>query len=219
MGQGNHFQKRLWPLVHKYEFSKRQDIKEMHATYSVQFPIFHANFMIMGIWLAMYYTLESIITLKNDLEDGNFKYNRAFIYLTIPLDSIFLIYTILMFKAVRDESKIMVYFIYLGNIIQAGVLYFLTTGYCYQYGLSLSNCFKFDPSYDILLWQACLGWIILGISTWNINRCYKNFGKNVGFYIKYEPTPPEFKPGRKLVRREYNYTSEFNFSDSSTSAV
>ncbi|POG70687.1 hypothetical protein GLOIN_2v1479005 [Rhizophagus irregularis DAOM 181602=DAOM 197198] len=59
--------------------------------------------------------------------------------------------------------------------------------------------FKYSRHDEI---KACLCWIVLALSTWNTIRCHKNFGKFMEFYIQYEPPPPEFESGRKLVIRE-----------------
>ncbi|PKC07903.1 hypothetical protein RhiirA5_376679 [Rhizophagus irregularis] len=100
------WKKGIWPLVYKFKNSRHDEIKEMHAIYEVQFPLFHAQ--------------------------------------------------------VRDEKHYMMCIVYVGNVIQAILLYFDMRVYVglfwhYQHGTRL---------------------------------------------VTYEPTPPEFKPGRKLVIRE-----------------
>ncbi|GET01046.1 hypothetical protein GLOIN_2v250001 [Rhizophagus clarus] len=94
------WKKRIWPLVYEFKYSRHNEIKEMHAIYEVQFPLFHAKIMMIGLWIVAYL------------------------------------------------------------------------------------------------------FIICALSTWNTIRCQRNFNRHMAFYIKYEPTPPEFKSGRKFVKRQ-----------------
>ncbi|PKY14242.1 hypothetical protein RhiirB3_503781 [Rhizophagus irregularis] len=45
------WKKRIWPLVYEFKHSRHDEIKGMHATYEVQFPLFHAQTMMIGLWL------------------------------------------------------------------------------------------------------------------------------------------------------------------------
>ncbi|EXX61154.1 hypothetical protein RirG_173640 [Rhizophagus irregularis DAOM 197198w] len=79
--------------------------------------------------------------------------------------------------------------------------------FCERYNKSVKakyplQCFQYNMPMCAFLLYACLCWIVLALSTWNTIRCHKNFGKFMKFYIQYEPPPPEFESGRKLVIRE-----------------
>ncbi|CAG8717221.1 3891_t:CDS:2 [Rhizophagus irregularis] len=96
---------------------------------------------------------------------------------------------------------------YARNFIQALLLYFDMASFCKQFKSlakldSTLQCFQYNTEICTFLLYACLCWIVLALSTWNTIRCHKNFGKNMSDYITYEPTPPEFESGRKLVKRE-----------------
>ncbi|CAB5362226.1 unnamed protein product [Rhizophagus irregularis] len=107
-----------------------------------------------------------------------------------------------MLKGVRDESKWMLFIVYFGNIFQVILLYFTTIDFCYKTSkpYSLKYCFTYGAIFNIYLWTTILSWIILILSTLNTIRCHSNFGKNLGVYLRHEPTPDVFKS--KLERRE-----------------
>ncbi|RGB32681.1 hypothetical protein C1646_669974 [Rhizophagus diaphanus] len=44
------WKKSIWPLVHEFKYSRHDEIKGMHAVYEVQFPLFHAQTMMIGLW-------------------------------------------------------------------------------------------------------------------------------------------------------------------------
>ncbi|RGB29544.1 hypothetical protein C1646_766477 [Rhizophagus diaphanus] len=147
------WKKRIWPLVYEFKHSRHDEIKDMHAIYEVQFPLFHAQIMMIGLLLVAY--LVGIC----------------------------------------------------GNFIQALLLYFDMESFCKKFKVlanadSTIQCFQYNLPLCAFLIYACLCWIVLALSTWNTIRCHKNFGKNMSDYITYEPTPPEFESGRKLVKRE-----------------
>ncbi|RIA90957.1 hypothetical protein C1645_805422 [Glomus cerebriforme] len=128
------------------KFSQHSQLK--HTLFSTRFA-------------SIYFTRETCqcnlyeYELRKNIVDGNPNIEESFINLL---------------EEVRDESKIMVHFIYI------------------FYYWFLFNCFKFNPFYDILLWQ-----------------------------VKYEPTSPESKLGRKSLKWKFNYTSEYDFPDFFTS--
>ncbi|RGB28710.1 hypothetical protein C1646_767509 [Rhizophagus diaphanus] len=43
------WKKKIWPLVHEFKYSINDEIKKMHAIYEVQFPLFHAQIMMLGL--------------------------------------------------------------------------------------------------------------------------------------------------------------------------
>ncbi|CAB4383464.1 unnamed protein product [Rhizophagus irregularis] len=46
--------KKIWPIRHKYPYINDKDIISMDAIYQIQFPIFHAKIMIIGLYLIFY---------------------------------------------------------------------------------------------------------------------------------------------------------------------
>ncbi|CAB5381107.1 unnamed protein product [Rhizophagus irregularis] len=192
------WKKSIWPLVYEFKYSRHDEIKEMHAVYEVQFPLFHAQTMMIGLWLVAYLTgvigIDLVLLTKRRIRARNLSIN----YL-VPFNIAFLYYSFFMLKGVRDEKRYLMYIVYVGNVIQAIFLYLDLDSHCRRFALiakldSPSQCFQY----------TCLCWIVLALSTWNTIRCHKNFNKNMSTYITYEPTPPEFKSGRKLVIRESN---------------
>ncbi|CAB4388056.1 unnamed protein product [Rhizophagus irregularis] len=202
------WKKSIWPLVYEFKYSRHDEIKEMHAVYEVQFPLFHAQTMMIGLWLVAYLTgvigIDLVLLTKRRIRARNLSIN----YL-VPFNIAFLYYSFFMLKGVRDEKRYLMYIVYVGNVIQAIFLYLDLDSYCRRFALiakldSPSQCFQYSNIIIMFSLYACLCWIVLALSTWNTIRCHKNFNKNMSTYITYEPTPPEFKSGRKLVIRESN---------------
>uniref|UniRef100_U9SYI7 Uncharacterized protein n=1 Tax=Rhizophagus irregularis (strain DAOM 181602 / DAOM 197198 / MUCL 43194) TaxID=747089 RepID=U9SYI7_RHIID len=48
------WKKKIWPLVYRFKNSRHDEIKEMHAIYEVQFPLFHAQIMMIELLLFAY---------------------------------------------------------------------------------------------------------------------------------------------------------------------
>ncbi|PKY15739.1 hypothetical protein RhiirB3_477746 [Rhizophagus irregularis] len=126
------WKKGIWPLVYKFKNSRHDEIKG-----------------ICGITL--------VALTKRRIRSRN-----IFINYQVPLNIIFLYYSYFMLKGVRDEKHYMMCIVYVGNVIQAILLYFDMRVYVG------------------LFWHYQHGTLL----------------------VTYEPTPPEFKPGRKLVIRE-----------------
>ncbi|CAB4439959.1 unnamed protein product [Rhizophagus irregularis] len=200
------WKKGIWPLVYKFKNSRHDEIKEMHAIYEVQFPLFHAQVMMIGLLLFAYLIGICGITLVA-LTKRRIRSRNIFINYQVPLNIIFLYYSYFMLKGVRDEKHYMMCIVYVGNVIQAILLYFDMASFCEKVNTIIKadhplQCFQYSMTVCAFLIYACLCWIVLALSTWNTIRCHKNFGRHMSHYITYEPTPPEFKPGRKLVIRE-----------------
>ncbi|CAB5168395.1 unnamed protein product [Rhizophagus irregularis] len=169
------WKKGIWPLVYKFKNSRHDEIKEMHAMYEVQFPLFHAQVMMIGLLLFAYLIGICGITLVA-LTKRRIRSRNIFINYQVPLNIIFLYYSYFMLKGVRDEKHYMMCIVYVGNVIQAILLYFDMRVYVglfwhYQHGTRL------------------------GVIKISVDICHI-------IVLTYEPTPPEFKPGRKLVIRE-----------------
>ncbi|CAB4388058.1 unnamed protein product [Rhizophagus irregularis] len=200
------WKKRIWPLVYEFKHSRHDEIKGMHATYEVQFPLFHAQTMMIGLWLVAYLTgvigIDLVLLTKRRIRARN-----LFINYLVPFNIIFLYYSFFMLKGVRDEKRYLMYIVYVGNVIQAIFLYLDLESYCKKYAFikkldSPLQCLQYNMVINMFSLYACLCWIVLALSTWNTIRCHKNFNKNMSTYITYEPAPPEFKTGRKFVKRE-----------------
>ncbi|CAB5179194.1 unnamed protein product [Rhizophagus irregularis] len=200
------WKKSVWPLVYEFKHSRHDEIKEMHAVYEVQFPLFHAQIMTIGLWVTAY--LVGIIGIDlMQLAKRRISIRRLFINYQVPINVIFLYYSFFMLKGVRDEKHYLMFIVYIGNFIQALLLYFDLSSYCKQYSLlfkldSELKCYQYSMQLNMFFLYACLCWVILALSTWNTIRCHKNFNRHMAFYIQYEPPPPEFQSGRKLVIRE-----------------
>ncbi|CAB5308560.1 unnamed protein product [Rhizophagus irregularis] len=171
------WKKRIWPLVYEFKHSRHDEIKG-----------------ICGIDLVA-------------LTKRRISSRKIFINFQVPFNIIFLYYSFFMLKGVRDEKHYLMFIVYVGNFIQALLLYFDMASFCKQFKSlakldSTLQCFQYNTEICTFLLYACLCWIVLALSTWNTIRCHKNFGKNMSDYITYEPTPPEFESGRKLVKRE-----------------
>ncbi|GBC03416.1 hypothetical protein RclHR1_05100012 [Rhizophagus clarus] len=198
--------KSIWPIRHKYPYSKDKEIISMDAVYQLQFPIFHAKVMVIGYWTSFYvFQVWSLNILANNL-----RVMRVVSYF-VPLNFIVLFYAFFMLKGVRDESNWMMFVLYFGNIFQAAFLCYTTIDFCYLYYRTLSLCFTYGVFFNIYWWTSVLAWVVLFLSTWNSIRCHKNFGKNLGFYLTYEPIPDVFKPGRKLRKRETSKITDLDF--------
>ncbi|CAB4408178.1 unnamed protein product [Rhizophagus irregularis] len=200
------WKKRIWPLVYEFKHSRHDEIKEMHAIYEVQFPLFHAQIIMIGLLLVAYFVgicgIDLVALTKRRISS-----RKIFVNFQVPFNIIFLYYSFFMLKGVRDEKHYLMFIVYVGNFIQALLLYFDMASFCKQFKSltkldSTLQCFQYNTEICTFLLYACLCWIVLALSTWNTIRCHTNFGKNMSDYITYEPTPPEFESGRKLVKRE-----------------
>jgi predicted membrane-bound mannosyltransferase len=71
----------------------------MHATYEVQFPLFHAQTMMIGLWLVAYLTgvigIDLVLLTKRRIRARN-----LFINYLVPFNIIFLYYSFFMLKGV-----------------------------------------------------------------------------------------------------------------------
>ncbi|RIA92950.1 hypothetical protein C1645_39919 [Glomus cerebriforme] len=173
----------------------------MDSIYQLQFPLFHAKTMVLGFWTTFYSIVfwNTIRVYQSRVLVGDSLYNfRNAVHYAIPLNLIILFYAFFMLKGVRDESK-KIYIVYFGNLFQAVLLYKISTDFCYLQNPTLQFCFKYETLFNSLFGLTVLFWIIIILSTWNTVRCQRNFGKNLGFYLKYEPIPDEFKSENFIV--------------------
>ncbi|GBC45816.2 uncharacterized protein OCT59_013681 [Rhizophagus irregularis] len=194
------WRKRVWPMRHKYPHSEAKEIISMDSVYQLQFPIFHAKIMMLGLWVIFY----TIVIWGFGILGYNIR-RIGIISFIVPLDIFTLFYTFFMLKGVRDESILLMFVVYIGNILQAMLLYFGTIDFCYiRYNRrkTLQYCLRYDHFFNTFLIMSIISWIILILSTLNSLRCQKNFGKYIGFYLRYEPTPKEFKSEKKFIKRE-----------------
>ncbi|GBC24910.2 uncharacterized protein OCT59_009429 [Rhizophagus irregularis] len=187
--------KKIWPIRHKYPYINDKDIISMDAIYQIQFPIFHAKIMIIGLYTVFYiYTVWIVSILEKNLR------GMRIINFFVPFNIVIIYYAYFMLKGVRDEKKWMMYIVYFGNIFQAIFLYYATKDVCYSTHkpFSFLYCFKYGAFFDVFYSLTVISWIILILSTWNSIRCQRNFGLHLGQFLKYEPIPDAFKSGTKL---------------------
>ncbi|PKK74479.1 hypothetical protein RhiirC2_293142 [Rhizophagus irregularis] len=93
------WKKSVWPLVYEFKHSRHDEIKEMHAIYEVQFPLFHAQIMIIGLWITAY--LIGIIGIDiMALAKRRISIRRLFFNYQVPINVIFLYYSFFMLKGV-----------------------------------------------------------------------------------------------------------------------
>ncbi|CAB4385587.1 unnamed protein product [Rhizophagus irregularis] len=190
--------RKLWPLRYEYPYTKREDIIEMDSVYQLQFPIFHAKIMMISLW-SIFYTI--LIWGMGIL--GRILRKLGIASYLIPLNIFVLFYTYSMLKGVRDESRRLMFILYIGNICQAILLYLGTIDYCHVIlHKSVRYCFKYSPFFDTFFVISVISWILLILSILNSIRCQGNFKKGLGFYLRYEPTPDEFKVENTLKKRE-----------------
>ncbi|POG70686.1 hypothetical protein GLOIN_2v1613712, partial [Rhizophagus irregularis DAOM 181602=DAOM 197198] len=130
----------------------------MHAIYEVQFPLFHAQIMMIGLLLVAY--LVGIALTKRQI-----RLRDLFINFQVPLNIIFLYYSYFILKGVRDEKHYLMFIVYIGNFIQALLLYFDMASFCERY--NKLQCFQYNMPMCAFLLYACLCWIVLALSTWN----------------------------------------------------
>ncbi|GES80096.1 hypothetical protein GLOIN_2v1501867 [Rhizophagus clarus] len=151
----------------------------MYLVYEFQLAIFHAKYLMVGLWIVFY----TIILWVGDLTSGEMERPIDY-YVTLPFNLLFFIYSIFMIKGVREEKPYMLYIVYFGNLFQSLLLFYNTNNYCFQYmnyDPSLHSCFKYEFFFNVIFFLGCLGLITLTLSTWNTIRCHKNFGRNLGF--------------------------------------
>ncbi|PKC01711.1 hypothetical protein RhiirA5_402709 [Rhizophagus irregularis] len=130
------WKKGIWPLVYEFKYSRHDEIKEMHAIYEVQFPLFHAQIMMIGLLLVAY--LVGIALTKRRISSRN-----LFINYQVPFNIIFLYYSFFMLKGVRDEKHYIMFIVYIGNFIQALLLYFDMVS-LYERKNKLIQCFQYS---------------------------------------------------------------------------
>ncbi|POG79908.1 hypothetical protein GLOIN_2v1521932 [Rhizophagus irregularis DAOM 181602=DAOM 197198] len=126
----------IWSLVYEFKYSRHDEIKEMHAIYEVQFPLFHAQIMMIGLLLVAY--LVGIALTKRRISSRN-----LFINYQVPFNIIFLYYSFFMLKGVRDEKHYIMFIVYIGNFIQALLLYFDMVSLCERKN-KLIQCFQYS---------------------------------------------------------------------------
>ncbi|EXX74861.1 hypothetical protein RirG_047180 [Rhizophagus irregularis DAOM 197198w] len=130
------WKKGIWSLVYEFKYSRHDEIKEMHAIYEVQFPLFHAQIMMIGLLLVAY--LVGIALTKRRISSRN-----LFINYQVPFNIIFLYYSFFMLKGVRDEKHYIMFIVYIGNFIQALLLYFDMVSLCERKN-KLIQCFQYS---------------------------------------------------------------------------
>lgn len=79
----------------------------MYLTYELQFPIFHAKLMIIGLWLVLYASLiwgKNLILLKEGVSS---KFGKVYDNYAVPLDFFILFYAFFMLKGVSIKKQLL----------------------------------------------------------------------------------------------------------------
>ncbi|CAG8776666.1 14151_t:CDS:2, partial [Rhizophagus irregularis] len=135
-------------IVYEFKYSRHDEIKEMHAIYEVQFPLFHAQIMMIGLLLVAYLVGINVANLVA-LTKRQIRLRNLFINYQVPLNIIFLYYSFFMLKGVRDEKHYLMFIVYIGNFIQALLLYFDMASFCERYNKLIKaeyplQCFQYN---------------------------------------------------------------------------
>ncbi|CAB4391331.1 unnamed protein product [Rhizophagus irregularis] len=176
------WKKGIWPLVYEFKYSRHDEIKEMHAIYEVQFPLFHAQIMMIGLLLVAY--LVGIALTKRRISSRN-----LFINYQVPFYIIFLYYSFFMLKGVRDEKHYLMFIV----IVSCLRVHFLLYACLCWIVLALSTwntirCHKNFGNFMAFYVQY--------------EPPPKSDRKLVIRESSSMAPPPEFKSDRKLVKRE-----------------
>ncbi|CAJ0750708.1 5418_t:CDS:2 [Entrophospora sp. SA101] len=183
----------------------------MHAKYQRQFPILHGIVILTGMWSVIYSILEWDESLNN-LKASS----RPFDFLNlIPFNALLVVYLILMVIGVRNENNRMLVTFHISNLCQAIFMGWWTFRYCDNYYESVQECINFDIFFQTNLVIVIITLIFMGLASYNTLICQLNFGNNLGFYIKYEPTPDEFQyknndPDFFITKNAHNYSYNNN---------
>ncbi|CAG8776760.1 4435_t:CDS:2, partial [Rhizophagus irregularis] len=139
---------KFYIIVYEFKYSRHDEIKEMHAIYEVQFPLFHAQIMMIGLLLVAYLVGINSMNLLA-LTKRQIRLRDLFINFQVPLNIIFLYYSYFILKGVRDEKHYLMFIVYIGNFIQALLLYFDMASFCERYNKSVKakyplQCFQYN---------------------------------------------------------------------------
>ncbi|CAB4486058.1 unnamed protein product [Rhizophagus irregularis] len=176
------WKKGIWPLVYEFKYSRHDEIKEMHAIYEVQFPLFHAQIMMIGLLLVAY--LVGIALTKRRISSRN-----LFINYQVPFNIIFLYYSFFMLKGVRDEKHYIMFIV----IVSCLRVHFLLYACLCWIVLALST-------WNTIRCHKNFGNFMAFYVRYEPSP--KSDRKLVIRESSSMAPPPEFKSDRKLVKRE-----------------
>ncbi|CAG8585792.1 9326_t:CDS:2 [Ambispora leptoticha] len=192
-----------WTFIPKFKYTRLPAIKRLYRIYAYQLPLIHGSVVFLTIFFHSYWmfrmNLASWMTsfgfrrsLDSELYSFFNPYNMIIliVYLSLPI------------VAVRRESHWMTFISYLANIYYgSSVLYKLFT-WCIM-GIRLPRvqgpvCFVknqivYDPFFQVLLMLGILAIFFVILLMLNTIRCHKNYGKNLGFYLRYRSVSSSFE--------------------------
>ena len=88
----------------------------MYSIYSLQFPIFHAKTMIIGLWITLHASSVWGLGIVS-LGRGEGLVRKDYVNYAVPLDYLILIYPIFMLKGVSIKSIKNIYLIMIINLL------------------------------------------------------------------------------------------------------
>ncbi|CAG8626161.1 10987_t:CDS:2 [Funneliformis mosseae] len=190
------WKRRIWPVIKDLKITKNEQIKKMYKTYQINLILLHAQAIHFG-------NLAYLIWFKklSRFYGYNFKLgidHKISFYELFPWFFILQLYVAFIPKAIRDESHKLMTIIYIGN---AYALYYIIENlynYCSNNLLNEHLCgFKYfiqqDPWFQIVFVLSLIAIIIILLQTMNLIVCHRNFGNNLGFYLKYQDLTSEFE--------------------------
>jgi len=98
------------------------------------------------------------------------------------------LFLIIFLKKIREEIKWMMNILLLCNILEIGCIIYRLIVWCPNNGYAIcdfKNRIKYIPQYTILFIGGIFCLIFTTLHFLNLLICYKNFGKDFGFYCKY----------------------------------
>ncbi|CAG8591332.1 4413_t:CDS:2, partial [Funneliformis mosseae] len=169
----------------------------MYKTYQRNLILIHAQAVHFG-------TLAYMTWFKKLARVYGFNFNlgidpKISFYELIPWFFILQLYVAFIPKAIRDESHKLMIIIYIGNAYELYYIIENLYNHCSNYLLNEHICgFKYfiqhDSWFQIVFVLSLIAIIIILLQTLNSIICHKNFGNDLGFYLKYQEFTPEFEP-------------------------
>ncbi|CAG8681106.1 4870_t:CDS:2 [Funneliformis caledonium] len=185
---------KTWVVLKDFKVTRHKHIKRMYITYQIQTALVHAQIVMTlilayTIWIMeILATHTKIIMFGADIEE--LWANPFLLYF------IFQFYILLVLKAIRSESHLLMCVIYLGNIGEWLEVFLQIYHWCpidlmndsesrCQFWNLVNNNFW----YKYVFIYTIVALFIILIQTINTIRCHRNFGKNFGFYLRYQDSP------------------------------
>ncbi|CAG8591703.1 8804_t:CDS:2, partial [Ambispora gerdemannii] len=194
-----------WTFLPKFKYTRLPAIKRLYRTYAYQLPLIHGSVVCLTMFIHSYWRFRMILVsrmISFGFEES-LDFELSLYSFFIPYNVIVLIvYLSLPIVAVRRESYWMTYISYLANIYYgSSILYKLFT-WCIMgttlQGIQGSVCLVknkivYDPFFQVLLMLGILAIFFVMLLTLNTIRCHRNYGKNLGFYLRYRPVSSSYE--------------------------